>query len=56
VVDERRISELFDKLELRSEQDRQKVLSQGIVVLQERTKKTLWIEADNITNPDGERE
>jgi len=52
VVDEREISELFDKLELRSEKDRQKVLSQGVVLLQERAKKTLWVEADNITNPD----
>jgi hypothetical protein len=51
MVNEREISDLFDRLGLRSEKERQKVLSQGVVLPQEGAKKVLWIDADSITNP-----
>jgi len=52
MVNEKEILEIFDKLALTSEEERRRILSQGVVLHQEEDKTIFWIEADNITNLD----
>jgi hypothetical protein len=50
MVTENEITELFDTLNLQSEERRISVLSQG-VICDGIIKKTLWIATDNVTKP-----
>jgi len=52
MVREKEILEIFEKLGLTSEEERRRMLSQGVVSNPEEDKTAFWIEADNATSSD----
>ena len=55
MVTEHEIVELFNAMDLQSEESRVRVLSQG-VICDGTVKKTLWIATDNVTKPQQDAE
>ena len=54
MVNQGQIIELFEKLGLKSEEERQKILAQGVAPLKEKREKMLFVETDNISRSVGE--